>query len=305
MTTIHNIHSDIIREYIIPSFLFGDIRNVVQSCLFEIKPLDMINIIIYKDVILKTFSESFNIDIYNTLKNSSVSFVDFDKIIKDIRSYTRVQKHISFEIKEYTENSISDTILIHKLFKWYISKALYLNDIRYNITNNLIAYLTLVFREKHKIICIDDVSPEFSISLEKCLWVNVNINLYDIFEKYNLVHSQPRSYHLKSNIQKDNRNNIIASEKQKLATMIFLNYLVLESVSLKRRQYAIYELYRYLNYYPDIYKNYKPLGRLLVSKARDYMSDIQHQQYQVLPHYLSNLLYIELNKYITFSCATN
>lgn len=302
MATICDIPFDIVHQYIIPGFLFGDVKKIYHAGIFTTTISEMISSIIKNDSVLQNHSEKFKVDIYDTVEKSSITFSDFDQIISDIRNNTLQNSIITFNMKKLNRFKISNTILIMNLFKEYALKN---KNIECHITNNLVRYMSLVFNKKNKErIRMKVFSGEFSLSLQQCSWSKLDICIYDLFEKFNLTKFKHHSCKLKANIGK----HLITDEVNDVSlynTIRLFVQLADNSHELMTKSYIIYELYRYLNYtrenhvyFQNISQNqerYREFYDTSIAKAEEFMNDIQNAP--KLPRYLYDLLKIELTKH--------
>lgn len=107
MTTLCDIPDEIFIEYIVPGFLFKDVKNVHSLQLFNLKNsqmIDMIDIFMKKDTILLNFSKKYNINIYDTLKNSSIDIETFDKLLTYFGNERLDQDTIRFNKRKFRLN---------------------------------------------------------------------------------------------------------------------------------------------------------------------------------------------------------
>lgn len=307
MATICDIPNEIVLEYIVPGFLFKDVKNVQQFRMFNVTHNEMIDMFMNKDTILLNFSKMFDINIYDTLKNSSIDMTTFDQLISDFRNGITIQDTICFNMNNLNIDKINNTISIMKLFKIYSTETSYIGDVKEYLTNNLVRYMSEALVIRNKMSSSQVLSSEFISSLENTTWEYIGINLYEFFEKCHLVNLKPRCYNLKSSIE-----DILIVSNQQTSLMnpfttihLFINLVIFNEI--RTKLYVIYELYRYLNYLERksissrVWTNhlkyiiFLKTGKL---KAQEFMYQLQNQYANELPKYLSNLLAKELVEYI-------
>lgn len=296
---ICDIPYEIMSEYIALNFLFKDVKNLNEIYIFNTR--DMIDAFIKKDPIFENFSETFNINIYDTVKKSSIKMTTFDEIISNFRNNVNLHESIDFDMNNLNIDKIYNTISILKLFKKYSTKSSH--DSTIILSRNLVKYMSDSFLLQNK--TINDVSvDEFIEVLQHNSWDDIGINLYDFFKKCQFAKFKPRSYDLKSNIQNNLIDKIQYSEDSVLfVTINLFMKLVVEFDEVRTKLYIIYELYRYLNYIEenDISFRVHSKEKLKIAgkfKAQEFMYQLQYEYATELPKYLSILVEKQLSDYI-------
>ena len=302
-SSICDIPYEVMNEYIVPNFLFKDVRNFNKINNFEAH--DMIDVFLKKDLVLHKFAENFEINIYDTVKNSSIRMSTFDEMISNFRNDKKIDNIINFNMDKLNKNKIKNTIIILKLFKTYSNSTNSSNDSAIILSQNLVRYMSDSFVLLNK--TFNDIScKEFNEVLEKNWWENIGIDLYDFFEKCQFSTFKPRSYDLKSNIEE---NLIINNTQQQFENLTLLSSinlfmkLVVEFKEIRTKLYVIYELYRYLNYTEENNKSITghSKDKLKIAakiKAQEFMYQLQYEYTTELPKYLTILVEKELSEYI-------
>lgn len=305
-SSICDIPYEVMNEYIVPNFLFKDVRNFNKINNFETH--DMIDVILKKDPVLHKFAENFEINIYDTVKNSSIRMSTFDEMISNFRNDKKIDNIINFNMDKLNKNKIKNTIIILKLFKTYSNSTNSTNssnDSAIILSQNLVRYMSDSFVLLNK--TFKDIScKEFNEVLEKNWWENIGIDLYDFFEKCQFSTFKPRSYNLKSNIEE---NLIINNTHQQFENSTLLSSinlfmrLVVEFKEIRTKLYVIYELYRYLNFTDEndnsITVHSKDKLKIAAKiKAQEFMYQLQYEYTTELPKYLTILVEKELSEYI-------
>lgn len=302
-SSICDIPYEVMNEYIVPNFLFKDVRNFNKINNFEAH--DMIDVILKKDLVLHKFAQNFEINIYDTVKNSSIRMSTFDEMISNFRNDKKIVNIINFNMDKLNKNKIKNTIIILKLFKTYSNSTNSSNDSAIILSQNLVKYMSDSFVLLNK--TFNDIScKEFNEVLEKNWWENIGIDLYDFFEKCQFSTFKPRSYNLKSNIEE---NLIINNTHQQFENSTLLSSinlfmrLVVEFKEIRTKLYVIYELYRYLNYTDENDNSIKvhSKDKLKIAakiKAQEFMYQLQYEYTTELPKYLTILVEKELSEYI-------
>ena len=302
-SSICDIPYEVMNEYIVPNFLFKDVRNFNKINNFEAH--DMIDVFLKKDLVLHKFAENFEINIYDTVKNSSIRMSTFDEMISNFRNDKKIDNIINFNMDKLNKNKIKNTIIILKLFKTYSNSTNSSNDSAIILSQNLVRYMSDSFVLLNK--TFNDIScKEFNEVLEKNWWENIGIDLYDFFEKCQFSTFKPRSYDLKSNIEE---NLIINNTQQQFENLTLLSSinlfmkLVVEFKEIRTKLYVIYELYRYLNYTEENNKSITghSKDKLKIAakiKAQEFMYQLQYEYTTELPKYLKILVEKELSEYI-------
>jgi|DEB0MinimDraft_4_1074332.scaffolds.fasta_scaffold38466_2 hypothetical protein len=304
MANIKSLSTDIIIEYIIPEFDFKTISDVHMSHMFEnIDITDMIKTYISHNMIFN--DQKYNI--YDVLQNSSITVVDFDNIIKNLKKKEMIQKQMHFNMLNLNSSKIQNTITIFKMFKKYCTQT----DINNRILRHLMKYISnaLVQQCNKKNIVCPKLQKKFTRSLELDLWENIDIDIYEFFKKCNLLMNFSRSHELKYNI--DNQICINQYNNDKTILYTTMKFFLSFFQECKRHDntihinvYIIYELYKYLNYIEDnnvwnspidIYKKHSIATKTAAMRLKN-ESDI-HYRYR-LPVYLYNKFVQELDTYI-------
>jgi len=296
---ICDIPYEVMSDYIAPNFLFKDVKNLNEIYTFDTR--DMIDAFLKKDPILENFSETFNINIYDTVKNSSIKMTTFDEIISNFRNNINIHENIDFDMDNLNIDKINNTISMLKLFKIYSTKSSH--DSTIILSHNLVKYMSDSFVLQNK--KIKEVSfEEFNEVLQQISWDNIGIDLYDFFEKCQFATFKPRSYDLKSRIQENLINKTQYTEDSILFVSINLFMkLIVEFDEVRTKLYIIYELYRYLNYIEenDISFRVHSKEKLKIAgrfKAQEFMYQLQYEYATELPKYLSILFEKELSEYL-------
>jgi len=304
-SSICDIPYEVINEYIVPNFLFKDVRNFNKINNFETH--DMIDVILKKDPVLHKFAQNFEINIYDTVKNSSIRMSTFDEMISNFRNDKKIDNIINFNMDKLNKNKIKNTIIILKLFKTYsntLNSTNSSNDSAIILSQNLVKYMSDSFVLLNK--TFKEIScKEFNEVLEKIWWENISIDLYDFFEKCQFSTFKPRSYALKSNIEENLINNTLF-QFENLTLLSSINLfmkLVVEFKEIRTKLYVIYELYRYLNYTEENNKSITchSKDKLKIAakiKAQEFMYQLQYEYTTELPKYLKILVEKELSEYI-------
>lgn len=302
-SSICDIPYEVMNEYIVPNFLFKDVRNFNKINNFEAH--DMIDVFLKKDLVLHKFAENFEINIYDTVKNSSIRMSTFDEMISNLRNDKKIDNIINFNMDKLNKNKIKNTIIILKLFKTYSNSTNSSNDSAIILSQNLVRYMSDSFVLLNK--TFNDIScKEFNEVLEKNSWENIGIDLYDFFEKCQFSTFKPRSYNLKSNIEENliiNNTHHQFENSTLLSSMNLFMRLVVEFKEIRTKLYVIYELYRYLNYTDEndnsITVHSKDKLKVAAKiKAQEFMYQLQYEYTTALPKYLTILVEKELSEYI-------
>ena len=255
MTNITNLNTDIITNFIIPQFNLKNIADVHTSCVFKnININEMIQNFIQHDPVFTI--QPYNV--YNVLMNSSISVIDFDNIIQNIKKKEMIQNTIHFDMLDLDSYKIQHTITILKLCKKYCTIFYHSDDINECLVDNLMRYISKTIIQEYKndnIVC-----KQLQNYFAKCIkiepWENIDIDIYEYFKKCNLLKNLPISHHLKYTL--DNQICINQYNNNKHVLYVTIKFLLNFFEKCKNcyetihvNVYTIFELYKYMNYIED------------------------------------------------------
>jgi len=303
MVKFSDISSDIFDEYVVPNLLLANVNNICKINMeFFIKKSKYMKTILNHQKSLKEYQEKYNIDIYDTIANSSIDILDFDIM------YNKMEKRlIKFRCiqKEFTKDVIKNTIILLLLIKE--NDTYDINICSCNILNaidNLFIYLKEVFYSRNKYVDTNTSNLFKNILKKKLSIKKIDINLYDLYENYIFLNKNKRSAAFKKYIT-DYGDSILINNNniENIASTIQFTILLVENTkSVKMRLYIVYEMYRYLN----IIINEAAMGGIdskkkfltvSIDKVNELLLEIENKYYDVLPDYFKNILMIELCQY--------
>jgi hypothetical protein len=236
---------------------------------------------------------------------SSISITTFAELILRIKNFDDydnfICNHLTFETVNQSEQTISNTITTFKYLKKYLIKNLTSKTSKDNINHRLMTYMSDVFKDKNKGVSCDIAT--FSLFIHQNNWEKTEINLYNLFERYNLMKYKQRSFALKKKILNDVLSiHTEFNPRYNYITVGFLINLCDIADSKPTKLYVVYEMYKYMNYFLEnniksSSLNKKTFQLASVEKAEEFLKQIQNDFATILPKYFKDLLIDELTKY--------
>lgn len=293
---ITDIPTDVVCKYIIPNLGFVDAYNADAVRLFEVKT---IKTKIDSDIVIQEFLGLCKIDLYDALKNSSISISDYDKTITDMKNDIAIKNTFSFDLKDISEENIRNTISIMRLLKMYACKLFASND----IDDNLMVYMSSILKRRFHRVYRKKFPKrfsdrEFSESVHTNSWEIMNIDLYLLYERTFVYKYNPRSIQLKESII--SKNLIMRDICEQPYPIKLLLYLTINHNS-GYKPYIFYEFLRYINYFLEnktgqsIFEN-QALQRIVLQKIEE---EYPPESYQFCPDYLLAEMENYLLRYFT------
>jgi len=261
-TTFNDLPHDIVFNVIVPNIFMKDAFKL--SCVskkYDENIEQMLELIIKNDHFFQKYMKNRSYDFIDVLNNSSFSHECFFKMYDNI-NYDCQPKFI-MEFHDLLQNqdlfhiereTIDNTF---ELFKILMNLTMFRLKFQFRnlITNSLIEYCSHIYKAKYpkrKDIAYD----KFSILILKrddILWFSSNINLYDIYENYNLFNVARRSFDLKNNLEQDICNfNLNVFKNDKTIEFIMSLYQYIDNC-----EFQIYLIHTILSYLFTVFSSDK------------------------------------------------
>lgn len=253
--SFNDLPFDIFFDIIVPNIHTKDVLKI--SCLskkYNSNLEQMLKTVLENDIFFNNYMKNRTYDILQVVNNSSFSpesfFKMYDNINYDSQPSFIMEFHDLTQNKEdyhYHQNTIDNTC---ELFRILMNLAMYRLKFQFRnfVTNGLIEYCSHVYKLKYP--NRNDVAyDKFSILIlqkDDLLWFTSNINIYTIYENYNLFSVARRSFDLKNNLEQNVCNielNVFENDK----TVEFIMTLFQHIGNCEFEIYLLHTILSYLN----------------------------------------------------------
>lgn len=253
-----DIPIDLVVNHIGNNITFADVSNlslVSKNFRTNIKSYvpHLISNIISNNYAFGYYKNELDVDIVNDVKKSALSFLQFEKIVQAIRNIdvTAISLEFDRNTVDTSAESINATFKIFQMFALEsdsFNKELTFAFIE-AFTKSLSNYFIAVFQARNNIsqysepYCIHHVLNKSATNG----WYKVNINVYFLYENYNLLTLSKRSYQFKNYIE--NNTDIIINNhiRRNRHTLMYLMTLM-KSGMVKEKLYCFHEIMKLINH---------------------------------------------------------
>lgn len=255
------------------------------------------------------YKNELDVDMVNDIKKSALSFLQFEEAIQAIRNIDVTS--ISFEFDKKTidtsDESINATFKIFQMFA--LESESFDKELTFAFievfTKSLLKYFSAVFQARNKIsqysepYCINHVLNKSATNG----WYKVNINVYYLYENYNLLTASNRSYKFKSYIENNTKIIMSSQIKRNSCTLMYL-MVIMSSGSVQEKLYCFHEIMKLLNYIytyktekMSLLKDYHKFTTTCRRKIYEFKSFIEENR-SLLPCYLRKCFLAEYDMFI-------
>ena len=304
-TTINTIPNDIIMDMIVLNLELSDISKLILSSRYYNNNRDAIyNTVIANDRFLNKNLN--NINLINSIKYSAFSLKLFFEIYDNIKNNTIRNSSIPFiDVKNnkdfLTAHSIDETFKLYKLlmtFVLYKKKSQFRNF----ITTHMIKYFRNIYKYRHP--GMKDISKNIFFKLitnsGELKWHMLNINIYYLYENGNLILFANRSYDFKNNMDNFDDGIIDTNDDNSLYTIAFLIKMFEYLKNIEIRIYYMYKIFKYTKFILLLNKNFnfknENFIKVIKNKIEDFKYDIGNDFRSKIPYFIRQKMFIEIDE---------
>ena len=302
----NGLPSDIILDVIATHLSsLSDVSKLLKcSKEFDNHKADVFKNVIDNDEFLHQYLKKRNLDLITTIEKSSFSQSQFFALYDNVNKDGSVNKTIKdIDISNNTKyHCLQLTIdCSFELFKILMCVAMYRLKFQFRntITIKMINHFKNIYLAKFKKSCdtSHNVFLKFIEDRDELLWYLSNINLYNVYENINLMHSEKRSFVLKQNIESDEQDSVVKVVHNHIYTINALIKIFGYLDSVEAKIYILYNIFNYttiilLN--KDCSDNFgfncESFVSVVSTKIEEFERDIEYEHRASVPRYLRTIM---------------
>lgn len=310
-----DIPIDLLIHHIGNNIAFTDVTNLtlVSKSLYANMQSNIPHLfanIIRNNYALDFYLNELEFDIIDDIKKSALSFLKFEETMQAIR--TNDVSSISFEFdKKTVDTSVESINATFKIFQMLAMESESFDEeltIAFieAFTKALLQYFRALFQARNNVSNYDESYQVHNILNKSGTngWHKVNINVYFLYENYNLLMASKRSYKFKSYIENDTNIIIINNHIRRNRYALMYLMTLMSNGTFQEKVFCFHEIMKLLNYIYALQKEKNSFSNecevftsTCLRKINEFRTYITENS-TLLPQYFRKCIFAEYDRFI-------